>query len=103
MRYSGKVGFSVQTEIEPDVWEDSITEKHMVGDILRSYTYFPNESKINQNTQLGHRISLMGNGFLIDNLSKIAYITHRGVKWEVNTVELQTPRVIVTLGGKYNG
>lgn len=97
------VGFTDQVEVALDVWEDGITEKHMRGDILRSYAYYANVDKINENTNLGHRISLVGNKYLLEKYMQMKYLTLHGVRWEISTVELQTPRVIVTLGGKYNG
>ena len=103
MKFSGKVGFSTSKEVALDVWEDVVEEKPMRGDVLKSYAYYPNVTAMHETTNLGHRISLIGNEYLLKQYMQMKYVVMDGTYWEVSTVEIQRPRVIATLGGIYNG
>lgn len=103
MRYAGKVGYKIEKETVPGVWEASITERSMVGDVigLGSSTR-PNE-KVNEDIQLNNQISIVADAFAYENFTNIKYITLLGQKWEVTGVRVNRPRLILTTGGLWNG
>lgn len=103
MKYSGKVGYAVQTETAPGVWTKEIKEVHMYGDTL-SYGAQPVSSdKVNQDVALSNEISLMGNPIIFENLSTLEYLILSGIKWEITSINLDPPRIKVALGGVWNG
>lgn len=104
MKYSGKVGFADTREITIDVYEEGIVEKHMIGDFLRysSQYHFVSQSTVSD-IQANHRISLIGTPYAREKFQKMVYITINGERWRISAAELATPRIIVTLGGIYNG
>lgn len=105
MKYSGKIGFwHDDVEIRPGVYKNGITEKTYTGDITRSFQQWDRASEqLNDDLRLNNRISILADLYLMQNLSSIKYITYMGTKWRVNTIEIQYPRVMLDIGGVWNG
>lgn len=102
-KYAGKVGFATQTETSPGVWEDVTVERLMKGDVIRANTTISMDGKVNGDVTFNHRVSLVGASLPLMEYYNIKYITLDGYKWEVKSIEIQRPRIIVTLGGMWNG
>lgn len=102
-KFHGKVGFVVQTEVKPGIFREVPIEKDYYGDVLRNSKNFQSSEYLNDNVSLSNQISIIANGFAVENLSGIRYVCYMGVKWRVTTVDATTyPRMILTLGGVYN-
>lgn len=101
-RYSGLVGYGQQVEVEPGVWDTEDKEVMMKGDLLRQNANIQ-DSGINDKVSLNHRVSLIGDAYAFDNYYNMKWVTVNGFKWAVSAIELQRPRLIVTLGGIWNG
>lgn len=101
-RYSGLVGYGQQVEVEPGVWDTEDKEVMMKGDLLRQNANIQ-DSGINDKVSLNHRVSLIGDAYAFDNYYNMKWVTVNGFKWTVSAIELQRPRLIVTLGGIWNG
>lgn len=102
-KFAGLVGYVTQEEKVRGVWspvENSVTMK---GDIIRQSSSIQNDNKVNSDISLNHRISLIGDAYAFSNYYSIKWIEVHGVKWEVSSVEIQRPRIIVSLGGVWNG
>ncbi len=103
-KFCGVIGFVVPEEIRPGVWVETPIEKKYYGDILRNSKNFQSSGELNDNIVLSNQISIIANGFAIENLSGIRYAVYMGAKWSVTSVDASTyPRMILTLGGVYNG
>lgn len=103
MKFSGKLGYAITEEIEPGIWTDGITEKHARGDILSSNYKFENPSDVNQDINLDIRISIVMDSYIKRNFGLIKYVKFEGIEWAVKSVNVIYPRLILTLGGLYNG
>lgn len=106
MKFSGKIGFMCgEEETSPGVWNPKIEERHYVGDVLRNYR--KNETVSNQqndNININNQISIISDIYLKDNWPTIKYVLWNGVKWRVSSIDLDNyPRVVLDLGGVYNG
>lgn len=103
MRFYGVVGYATQTEIRPGVWEDSITEKPYFGDVIRPARQVEPGEGVNDNLTVTHSISVVADAFATEHFFAIRYVRWSGILWKVTEVEVQRPRLILRLGGVYNG
>lgn len=102
-RFSGKVGFSAGTkEVRPGVWEDQIVERIYYGDSTRYTRRSQNSGQVNDNLIIANEISIVADPFASDNLGFIRYVEFVGAKWKVTNINVQHPRLILTLGEVYN-
>lgn len=101
-KFSGLVGYGQQVEIEPGVWDTDDKVVMMRGDLIRQNADIKT-SGVNDEISLGHRVSLIGNAFAFDNYFNMKWIIVYGQKWKIASVEIQRPRIIVSLGGLWNG
>lgn len=102
-KYAGLVGYVTQEQTAPSVWSPVEYPKRMKGDIIRQSSSTQNDDKINSDLTLNHRVSLIGDAYAFSSYFNIKWIEIDGRKWEVTSVEVQRPRIIVTLGGPWNG
>lgn len=102
-RYSGKVGFTIEEEKAPGVYKKVAREVLMRGNLITASTSFQNSGTVNSDITIGHRISVLGDRFAFSNWHSITYAYLDGVKWRVTSVEIQRPRLLLQLGGPYNG
>lgn len=101
-KFHGNIGFSEQYEARPGVWSDRIVEKEYFGDTLSSSFINSSSSEVNDDLRLNNRISIISNTYAIENFQFMKYITYMGVKWTITNVEVQYPRLVLTIGGVYN-
>lgn len=102
-RYAGLVTYITQVETVPGVWTDSVNSNFMRGDVLRLGASVQNGDKVNNDVTLNHRVSLVADEYALGNYHDIKYIEIDGREWRVDSIEVQHPRIIVTLGGLWNG
>lgn len=104
MKFSGKVGFWVKDiETSPGMWDSKIVERSYTGNVLEYIRRFQNESKQNEDLALDNQISILSDLYARDNWMSIKYVDWNGVRWKVSSVRLSYPRIILQLGGVYNG
>lgn len=102
-KYVGKVGYYVSTFDGVDKYTDEIIEKTVRGDMLQDHSRWKNADKINDDIDVNNRISIVADPFALNNFHSIKYATYMQTKWKVTSVEVAYPRLILTLGGVYNG
>ena len=103
-KFYGKVGYCFTVETAPSVYEDADPiERYYRGDVLRNASKWVSASQLNDNLRLVNRISIMADAYADQNFSAIKYVEYKGVLWKVTDIEVQRPRLILTLGGEYNG
>jgi len=102
-KFSGSVGYVTQTETVPGVWTPDEIVRQMKGDIIRQSSSSQNDDKVNSDVSFNHRVSLLGDAFAFGNYFDIRWIQINGRKLEVTSVEINRPRIVVTVGGMWNG
>ncbi len=105
MKFSGKIGFwEGDQEISPGVYKPKIIEKRYTGNITRNFRKFnPVENQQNKNLTLNNQVSIISDLYLRNNWASIKYILWNGVKWSVNTIDVGFPRLVLEIGGVWNG
>lgn len=106
MKFSGKIGFWLKdVETKPGVYKSDIVERKYTGDVLKNIRNFQSaENQQNENLRINNRLSILSDLYMKQNWSSIKYVLWNDVKWKVNSVDLGSyPRVVLELGGVYNG
>ena len=101
MKWYGDIGFKEEIEEEPGYWVPTVVPKPFFGDVLGEKWGQQQGEKINADLHISNRLSVVADQYLQNNFHKIAYVTFGGAKWTVTDVEVQFPRLILTLGSLY--
>lgn len=102
-KFYGPIGYITQQEISPGIWDDVVVERSYRGDILHNARRWDASGFKNDDISLTNRISIVADPFAYENFSTIRYVLWMGVRWRVNHIEIQRPRLFLTLGEVYNG
>jgi hypothetical protein len=103
VRFSGKVGYGLSVETVPGVWQDVIVEKHYYGDVLRNTRRLAGNENLNGDLTVSNSISVMADAYAYQQFINIKYVEWMGLLWVVDNVEVQRPRLLLSLGVIYNG
>ena len=102
-KFFGAIGYAETKETSPGVWEESIRERNYYGDVIRNVRRLENGAKVNDNVDVNNSISIVADGFAYENFFSIRYVAWMRAKSMVSSVEVQRPRLILSIGGVYNG
>ena len=103
-KFYGPIGYAISSEIRPGVWKDTVTEKAYPGDVIRNTSKWTTTSdSTNDDLNVSNQISIIADPFAYQNFHCIKYVEFMGAKWKVTSVDVQHPRLLLTLGGVYNG
>lgn len=103
-KWHGVIGYGIPTEIKPGVWQDVIVERTYSGDVKRLYGKWTETSNsTNDDFSTSNQISIISDPFAEQNFTQMRYIVFMGVKWKIIGADIKRPRIIVNLGGVYNG
>ena len=98
------VSYCMSIEIEPGVWDDHVKAVSYPADITRlNSRWSANTDSTNDNISLNSQISFVADAFANQHFALIKHVNAYGAEWQVTNVEVQHPRIILTLGGVYNG
>lgn len=103
-RFFGVVGFAeTSVETTPGVFEDIIVEKEYYGDVIKNSRRFQDGSAIVDGVSLDNSIDILANKYANDHIDAMRYVVWKGERWEISSVEDRRPRLLLRLGGVYNG
>ena len=102
-KFYGKVGYGEVDDKGNGVHELVITERDYYGDVLRNTRRLENGEKVNDDLSVSNTISIMADPYANDHFFAIRYVVWMGTLWIVTDVEVQSPRLLLRLGGVYNG
>lgn len=103
-KFYGNIGYAEQKEIRPGVWVEQIIEKPYYGDTMRNPNINITQpvSSVNSNINISHSISIVADLYAKQNSQYMRYVEFMGAKWQITNIEVQYPRLILTIGGLYN-
>lgn len=103
-KYFGHIGFSEtqESETSPGIWEEVVTERPYYGDELKLTKRWQTTQQVNDNVDINHELSIVSDPFALNAIDRIKYVTWRGGKWKVNSIRVEFPRLILSIGGVYN-
>lgn len=102
-KFYGKIGYAENVKVGPGVWKDTITEKKYYGDVTRISRQLEDGGKVNNDLTVSVAISVVADAYANMHFHAIRYIEWAGALWTVKNVRVESPRLIFTLGGVYNG
>ena len=102
-KFYGNIGYIQTVETEPGIWTEQVTEKPYYGDVTRNISRFQTSGEVNDNITMNNVISIVADPYANENFQYMRYVEYMGAKWKITNVEVQRPRIILTIGGVYNG
>ena len=102
MRFYGVIGFVTEEETSPGIWERVVTERPYYGDVVRSSRRWDEATQVNDRLNLSNEINIVADDYAKDNMAYMAYVVWQNKKWAINYIEINRPRIRLTLGGEYN-
>lgn len=103
MKWFGAIGYANTVETNPGVWKDNIVEREYFGDMTRNTRRLQSAEQLNDNIDISNEISIVSDPYANKNFHSMRYATYMGTKWKITSVEVQYPRLILSLGGVWNG
>lgn len=103
-KWCGKIGFTYTGEVEPGIWvKDEVVERQYFGDIMSNRWKRQNSGNVNDDINISNQISIVADPYARDHVSAMTWIEFSNEKWKVTDVEVQYPRLIVSIGEVWNG
>ena len=102
-KFYGNIGYAISKETAPGIWVEDIVEHKYSGDVYRNTRKLQSGNQVNDSIDISNEISILSDPFANENFHSMRYVTYMGAKWKVSSVEVRYPRLILTVGGLYNG
>ena len=102
-KFYGVIGYATTVETKPGVWEEQITERKCYGDLIRNTRRLESSGNLNDNVTINNEISIVADPYAYENFHSMRYVKFMGTAWKITSVDVQYPRLILSVGGVYNG
>lgn len=102
-KWYGNVGYVETAEVQPGIWDEQETVRPYYGEFVKKSSKFQVSGEVNDDRDVSVELSIVADPYSDLHFCSIRYVEFGGVKWKVNTVEPRRPRLILSLGGEYNG
>lgn len=102
-KFFGRIGYAEQVETVPGVVEEKIVEREYTGDVVRNIRKLESSGNLNDDINASMEISIVADPFAIQNFHAMRYVEFMGSLWKIPNVEVNYPRLILTIGGVWNG
>lgn len=102
-KFYGPIGYAMETvEVSPGVWKERIEEHYHHGEVTRNTRRLQSTDQVNDDINISNEISILADPFAYGNFHAMRYVKFMGTKWKISSVEVEYPRLKLTLGGVYN-
>lgn len=101
-KFYGAIGYAEMVKTVAGVWKEKITERNYSGDLIRNARRLQSTDQLNNDVTVANEISIVSDPFANENFHAMRYATFMGAKWKITNVDVQYPRLILTIGGIYN-
>ena len=102
-KFYGEIGYAITMETKPGVWAEKIVKRNYYGDLIKNTRRLQSTDKLNNDINVANEISIVADPFANENFHTMRYVEFMGAKWTISNVDVQPPRLILTVGGLYNG
>lgn len=101
-RFCGTVTYAESKETSPGIWELEKTVRKYYGDVLRNTRRLEKQDSRNDNLNVNNSISIVADAYAYEHFFAIRSVNWMGVDWKVTTVDVQRPRLILSIGDVCN-
>lgn len=101
-KFCGVIGYAITRETEPGIYVEEIVENEYYGDVIKNTRRLKEANKVNDDINVSNQFSIVADPFANNNFHAMRYIVFMGTKWKITEVEVQYPRLILSVGGLYN-
>lgn len=102
-RFYGRIGFVLDhVEIVPGVWKPSLQIRYYYGDVMKRRLSWEKGESINDDIKIGNQFSILADEYAETHMYAMKWIEWKGVKWKITSIEIERPRMILTIGDIYN-
>lgn len=102
-KFYGEIGYAESVETKPGVWVEKITTRNYPGDLIKNIKNQQSTDQLNDELNIANEISIVADPFANKNFHSMVYVEFMGAKWKIKKVDVRYPRLILTIGGVYNG
>lgn len=102
-KFYGSIGYAELVETIPGVWTEQIVSRNYYGDVIRDLRRLQEASKVNDDINVSSEISVVADPYAYNHFHTMRYVEFMGAKWKIVSVEPKYPRLILSVGGLYNG
>lgn len=101
-KFYGEIGFAETVETCPGVWEETIVPRKYYGELTRNSRRLQTGDQVNDDVVINNEVSIIADPYARQNFHTMRYAAFMGAKWKITNVDVQYPRLILTLGGVYH-
>lgn len=102
-KFYGAVGYVEDRVTGLDIHTNVPVEMMYRGDIEKNGRRLENGTSVNDNVTISNTISIVADAYAYEHMHTMRYVKWMGVAWKITSVDVKRPRLILTLGGVYNG
>lgn len=102
-KWHGNIGYVETVEVQPGIWEEQVIERQYYGDVTRNTRSLQQSDGVNDNVNISNNISIIADPYANENFHNMRYAQFMGTNWKITNIEVQYPRLILTIGGVHNG
>lgn len=103
-KFYGKIGYAEQAvQVRPGVYQDVVLERPYYGDVIRNTRRLEEGDKVNNDLSVGNSISIVADAYANEHFFAMKYVEWAGARWLISEIEVKSPRLVLRLGGVYNG
>lgn len=97
------IGYGETQETSPGVWRNVVTERKYFADVTTNSMQQLEGDKVNNDLSIGNSLSVIADAYANGHFFAIKYVKWAGTNWMVSNVTVDRPRLILRMGGVYNG
>ena len=102
-KWYGKVGYVESVEVEPGVCEVQETVRQYYGEFVRKSSKFQIANEVIDDKDVAVKLSIVADPYAENHFRSMRYAEIWGEKWKITSVEINRPRLILQIGGLWNG
>lgn len=102
-KFCGRIGYTVHRENSLGVFVDDIFERHHRGDVIRQVNRWENGQWLNDDINVSNQFSIIADDYILKHCHMMRYVEWMNARWKITSIDVKRPRVILTIGGVYNG